>query len=149
MSLEDIEALIRILEATFGDPDEVGTASAELDCLIQGNCEFSIYYAEFQRMMAILDYDAKAKKAALNQGLSQELQASLVYQTNKPEDFNKICELCIKLDFRIRVSRLEIPLLLTFIVFLIFMIHSPYWLVLLTLVYYDSWWHYGIIWLCP
>jgi hypothetical protein len=33
MSLDDIEALIKIFEATFGDPDEVGMASGELDCL--------------------------------------------------------------------------------------------------------------------
>jgi hypothetical protein len=65
ISLDNVEALIKILEATFGDPDEVGMASGELDCLIQGNCEFSIYYAEFQCLMAILDYDSKAKKATL------------------------------------------------------------------------------------
>jgi hypothetical protein len=47
ISLEDIEAIIKILEATFGDPDEVGMASGELDHLTQGNREFSIYYAEF------------------------------------------------------------------------------------------------------
>jgi hypothetical protein len=63
--LEDIEALIKILEAAFRDPDEVRIASVELDYLTQGNCEFSIYYAEFQYLMAILDYDSKAKKAAL------------------------------------------------------------------------------------
>jgi hypothetical protein len=63
--LDDVKALIKILEATFGNPDEVGTASGELDHLTQGNHEFSIYYAEFQRLMAILDYNSKAKQAAL------------------------------------------------------------------------------------
>jgi hypothetical protein len=99
MSLEDIKALIKILEATFSDPDEVGMASVELDRLMQGNHEFSIYYAEVQRLMAILDYNSKAKKAGLKRGLSKELQASLVYQTNKPEDFNKFVALCMKLDY--------------------------------------------------
>jgi hypothetical protein len=66
-------------EATIGDPDEVRTASGELDHLTQGNPEFSIYYAKFQPLMAILDYDSKAKKAALNQGLSIQLQATLIY----------------------------------------------------------------------
>jgi hypothetical protein len=102
ISLDDVEALIKILEAAFGDPDEVGMASGELDCLAQGNREFSIYYAEFQHLMAILDYDSKAKKAALKRGLSKELQASLVYQTNEPEDFDKFLELCMKLDYQIR-----------------------------------------------
>jgi hypothetical protein len=102
ISLDDVEALIKILEAAFGDPDEVGTASGELDRLTQGNREFSIYYAEFQRLMAILDYDSKAKKAALKRGLSKELQASLVYHTDEPEDFDKFVELCMKLDYQIR-----------------------------------------------
>jgi hypothetical protein len=97
--LDDIKALIKILEATFGDPDEVRIASAELDYLMQGNSECRIYYAEFQCLMAILDYDSKAKKAALKRGLSKELQASLVYQTNEPKDFNKFVELCMKLDY--------------------------------------------------
>jgi hypothetical protein len=102
ISLDDVEALIKILEATFRDPDEVGMASGELDHLTQGNREFSIYYAEFQRLMAILDYDSKAKKAALKRGLSKELQASLVYHTDEPEDFDKFVELCMQLDYRIR-----------------------------------------------
>jgi hypothetical protein len=79
ISLEDIEALIKILEATFGNPDEVRIAYGELDCLMQGNCKFSIYYAEFQHLMGILDYNSKVKKAALKYRLSKELQASLVY----------------------------------------------------------------------
>jgi hypothetical protein len=100
--LEDIEALIKSLEATFSDLDEVRMASGELDRLMQGNRKFSIYYAEFQRLMAILDYDSKAKKATLKRGLSRELQASLIYQTDEPEDFNKFVQLCMKLDYRIQ-----------------------------------------------
>jgi hypothetical protein len=38
MSLDKVEALIKILEAAFGNPDKVGMASGELDCLMQGNC---------------------------------------------------------------------------------------------------------------
>jgi hypothetical protein len=74
-----MESLISILEAAFGDPDQVGTASTELNKLTQGNKEFSQYYVEFQHLMAILDYDSNAKKATLKCGLSQELQTSLVY----------------------------------------------------------------------
>jgi hypothetical protein len=36
ISLEDVEALIKILEATFGDPNEVRMASGELDYLMPG-----------------------------------------------------------------------------------------------------------------
>jgi hypothetical protein len=101
VSLENVEALIDILKAAFGDPDEVGMASTALDQLTQGNGEFSIYYAEFQRLMAILEYDSKTKKAALKWGLSRELQSSFVYQTDEPKDFLKFPELCMQLDYHI------------------------------------------------
>jgi hypothetical protein len=102
MNLANVEALISILEATFGDPDQVGTASVEIDKLTQGNKEFSQYYAEFQCLMALLDYDSNAKKAALKRGLSRELQTSLVYQAEEPQDFAKFVDRCMKLDYRIR-----------------------------------------------
>jgi hypothetical protein len=101
INLANMEGLISILEAAFGDPDQVGTASAELDKLTQGNKEFSQYYAEFQRLMAILDYDSNAKKAALKRGLSRELQTSLIYQAEEPQDFARFVDLCMKLDYRI------------------------------------------------
>jgi hypothetical protein len=41
IKFDNVEALISILEATFGDPDQVGTASAELNKLTQGYKEFS------------------------------------------------------------------------------------------------------------
>jgi hypothetical protein len=77
-------------------------ASGELDHLMQGNYKFSIYYAEFQCLIAILDYDSKAQKVTLKQGLSKELHTSHVYQTNKPEDFDKFMEFCMKLDYQIQ-----------------------------------------------
>jgi hypothetical protein len=100
--LDNVKALIKILEAAFVNPNEVGMASGELDYLTQGNNKFSIYYAEFQCLMAILDYDSKAKKAALKQEVSKELQASLIYHTDEPKDFDKFIELCIKLDYQIQ-----------------------------------------------
>lgn len=88
-----------ILKAAFGDPDQVGTALAELNKLSQGNKEFSQYYAEFQYLMIILNYDTNVKKATHKQGLSHKLQASLVYQAEEPKDFTKFVDLCIKLDY--------------------------------------------------
>jgi hypothetical protein len=77
------------------------TASVELDKLTQGNKEFSQYYAEFQCLMGILDYDSNARKAALKHGLSREPQTSLIYQAEEPWDFEKFVDLCMKLDYRI------------------------------------------------
>jgi hypothetical protein len=97
--LENVESLISILKATFGDTDQVRTASAELEKLTQGKKEFSQYYAEFQYLMAILDYDSNAKKAALKRCLSGELQIILVYQAEELQDFTKFVDLCMKLDY--------------------------------------------------
>jgi hypothetical protein len=47
INLRNMEALISILEATFGDPDQVGMAPMELNKLTQGNKEFSQYYTQF------------------------------------------------------------------------------------------------------
>jgi hypothetical protein len=47
INLENVEILISILEAAFGNPDHVGTASAELDKITEGSQEFSQCYVEF------------------------------------------------------------------------------------------------------
>jgi hypothetical protein len=49
--------------------------------------------------MAILDYDSNAKKAALKHGLSRELQTGLIYQAEEWQDFEKLVDLCMKLDY--------------------------------------------------
>jgi hypothetical protein len=70
INLQNVERLISILEATFGDPNQVGMASVELAKLTHRNKEFSQYYVEFQYLMAILDHDSNVKKATLKHGLS-------------------------------------------------------------------------------
>jgi methionine synthase II (cobalamin-independent) len=51
--------------------------------------------------MAILDYDSNANKATLKCGLSQELQTGLVHQAEELQDFEKLVDLYIKLDYQI------------------------------------------------
>jgi hypothetical protein len=63
IKLDNVEALISILEAAFGDPEQVGTASAELDKLTQGNKEFSQYY------VSRTAYDMLIGAAAASAGL--------------------------------------------------------------------------------
>jgi hypothetical protein len=75
----------------------------ELNKLTQGNNEFSQYYVEYQYLIAILNYDSNAKKAALKWGLSTELQIRLVYKAEEPIDFAKFMDLCMKLDYQIHI----------------------------------------------
>jgi hypothetical protein len=81
------------------DCNDCGNRHWAIDCLAQGNKAFSLYYAEFQRLIAILKYNNNAKKAALKCGLSCELQAALVNQADEPEDITKFVTLCMKLDY--------------------------------------------------
>jgi hypothetical protein len=55
IGLEDLPALIQLLEAAFGDPDRVATAERKMQGIKQQNREFSQYYAESQVITADLD----------------------------------------------------------------------------------------------
>jgi hypothetical protein len=101
INIDNVEILISILEDAFCDPDQLGTASGELDKVTQGNKEFSQYYAEFQSLMAILDYDSSMKKTTLKRGLCQELQTGPIYQAEELQDIANIVDLCRKFDYKI------------------------------------------------
>ena len=77
-SLDDVEDVIRILQATFGDPDAAATARHKLQALRQGNKEFSAYYAEFSRLVSELNWDERATMDALRNGLSIEILEKLI-----------------------------------------------------------------------
>lgn len=47
VNLASLEALITILESTFGDPDRVAMAEREHERLQQPNRDFSAYYTNF------------------------------------------------------------------------------------------------------
>jgi len=63
--LNDSDDIIRILENTFGDPDPAATARSKLHSLKQGKKEFVAYFAEFQMLVAKLNWGEEAKLDAL------------------------------------------------------------------------------------
>jgi hypothetical protein len=77
--LEDLPALIQLLEAAFGDPNRVATAERKMREINQKNREFSQYYAEFQVIPADLDWNPSALRNALRMGLSEEMKDSFTY----------------------------------------------------------------------
>ena len=79
ITLVNIPALLDILQTAFGDPDPQGTATRELRKLRQANKQFSIYVADFMRLLAIVLWDERAKLDHLRAGLSLELQQGLVF----------------------------------------------------------------------
>jgi len=104
-SLEEFTETLRIV---FGDPDEVKTAVRKLEALRQNNREFSQYYAEFQRLITILQYDDQAKYHALERGLNREIKDALVHQDSPSEEtFAQFVARLNRLDNRIRARKQE------------------------------------------
>ena len=101
IALDDVEDLIRVLQNAFADPDAAATARERLQSLKQGNKEFSSYFAEFQMLIAELDWDQNAKMDALREGLSIELHDRMI-GLPPPADFTALAALCQQLDSQIR-----------------------------------------------
>lgn len=74
----------------FGDLNEEATAALELANLRQGNNNFARYYADFSRLTAILEYGDKARRYALERGLSPELLDGISGQANPPGRLNTL-----------------------------------------------------------
>jgi tRNA C32,U32 (ribose-2'-O)-methylase TrmJ len=106
INLADMNAFYTILEDAFGDPDRYGHQIRELEDLKQNNREFSLYYADFQRLIAGVDWNDPAKRHALTRGLSRELKRALVFKTERA-DFHGYVRQLQALDERIRANAAE------------------------------------------
>jgi hypothetical protein len=80
VNLDNFDAFVTSLEEAYGDPDHANTAEHALSKLRQGNRDFISYYAEFQRLVADLQWNDGTKRAALHRGLSEELKDILSTQ---------------------------------------------------------------------
>ena len=101
VNLDNLGALILILENAFDDPDRAGTAQRKLRTLRQGNRDFASYYAEFQRYAPETGWDNIAKMFTLREGLSRELQTALV-TVDEPNDLPGFVLLCQRIDQKLR-----------------------------------------------
>jgi hypothetical protein len=97
IGLEDLPALIQLLESAFGDPDRVATAERKMREIKQKNREFSQYYAEFQVIAADLDWNPSTLRNALRMGLSEEMKDSFTY-SDMPEELPAFVTVCQKRD---------------------------------------------------
>ena len=84
VKFDNAGALIDELNRIFGDSNEEATAALELGNLRQGNNDFARYYADFSRLAAILEYGDKARRHALDRGLSPELLDRISGQVTPP-----------------------------------------------------------------
>jgi hypothetical protein len=108
INFSTLEEFTEVLRIAFGDPDEVRTAVRKLEALRQNNREFSQYYAEFQRLITVLQYDDQAKYHALERGLCREIKDALIHQDTPPEEtFAQLVARLNRLDNRIRARKQE------------------------------------------
>ena len=97
VELDNLEALISKLNATFGDPDRKATAERKLMAWKQGSKDFSTFFAEFSRYAADLEWNDIAKRGIMRSALCYELKVDLIAQI-EPEDFDEWIALLQRLD---------------------------------------------------
>jgi hypothetical protein len=102
-----VDDLLNVLDIAFGDPDQTATAERKLETLKQANKEFAVYYAEFQRYAADVDWNEAAKRSALLRGLNNEIKDALMLIDNIPTGFNDFVTSVQRLDNRIRARAAE------------------------------------------
>ena len=85
INFNTIQKLGDILDCAYDDPDHQGIAERQLAMLKQGSRRFSAYFADFQQIMAELQWDPSAKKAALCQGMAGNLK-DLLLSYDCPDD---------------------------------------------------------------
>jgi hypothetical protein len=95
-----------MLELVFGDQDKAATAKQELLKLKERDCEFSQYYAKFQKYVADVKWNAEAQMDALQNGLSNELKDSLQH-ADMPDKMVDFVKMCSKQDSQIRATAAE------------------------------------------
>jgi hypothetical protein len=106
VNLGNFKAFVTSLEEAYGDPEPLNTAKWALAKLRQGNRDFVAYYAEFQCLIADLNWNDMAKHAALHRGLCEELKDILSTQ-DLPEDWSRYVALMKRWDMQYRARKAE------------------------------------------
>lgn len=76
--LQDYQAILRVLERAFGDPNRINNARKELFRLRRSNREFGTFYAEFQRLALEVEVNEESQLTLLQDAVSRELKNHLI-----------------------------------------------------------------------
>jgi len=85
IGLQNLPALIQLLNAAIGDPNRVATAKWNICDIQEKLCELCQYYAEFQVNAINLDWNLSALQNALRMGQFKEMKDFCMY-SNKPQE---------------------------------------------------------------
>ena len=107
INLDNLAALITILEGAFGNPNKIADAEYKLNTIQQGTRDFSSYYAEFQRYTSEVGWNDLALLAALKRGLSYRLRQDFVAIENEPTTLIQYVNVCNRLDTKRRALQID------------------------------------------
>jgi hypothetical protein len=98
--LSDYHEILDILERAFGDPNRTRNARDQLYRLRQGNKEFSIFFAEFQRLALEGEMPEAALPTMLEQAVNRELKSMLLHHEPPSGDYHQLAAFLQNLENR-------------------------------------------------
>lgn len=98
--LNDFTDILDILERAFGDPNRARNARNELYRLRQGNKEFSLFFAEFQRLAMEGEMHKEALPTMLEQAINRELKSMLLHHEPPKGDYLDLARFLQNLENR-------------------------------------------------
>jgi len=105
--LKSLNVLIDLLRQTFDDPDRTRTTNREIWKLKQNNSTFSLYFAEFDRIMEELNWNEEVQREQLYVGLSDEIKDDLVTSCSCSDRLGHLIQICREVENRIRPCAVE------------------------------------------
>lgn len=107
VDLENLAALIEILEAAFGNPNRVADPEHKLNTIHQSSRDFSSYFAEFQRYASEVTWNDSAKLGSLRRRLSYRLKQDLIMVTEEHRTVAALVSICQGMENRRRMLQQE------------------------------------------
>ncbi|EKV16468.1 hypothetical protein PDIG_20610 [Penicillium digitatum PHI26] len=98
--LNDFTDILDILERAFGDPNRARNARNELYRLRQGNKEFSLFFAEFQRLAMEGEMHNEALPTMLEQAINREMKGMLLHHEPPKGDYLDLARFLQNLENR-------------------------------------------------
>lgn len=98
--LSDYEEILDHLEHAFGDPNRVNNARSELFRLRQANKDFSIFFAEFQRLALEGEMSEDSLPVLLEQAINRELRAMLIHHEPPSRQYHNFAKFLQGLENR-------------------------------------------------
>ena len=100
--------MLSYLEKAFGDPDRKQNAENKLYNLKQRNLDFSVFFAEFERLALKSEVPEAALPPLLSQGVSREIQDMLLHNPAPTREYRAFARHLQTLDNRFRQHQRQV-----------------------------------------